>query len=229
MAKIKKVSLEDENKLLRDELTQLKSMMQMLLSKDNIINETNNTIEEKSETEIEDDEFIEIKPTRQVTVTSLVHGRLVLVNERKTPFRIDGFGQSRNIRFEDIESICNINRNAFKNGWVYIGNKKDRDVIKALYLEEDYKNLLDKNTIENFINLSQSEMAHIFQTASNIQLETIIETITKGLLDFDKKYFDKNKIAFINNLIKEKFKGRVTDLDNLSRDYEFSSHYGKEE
>lgn len=226
MAKIKKVNLEDENKILKDELSQLKSMMQMLLNKDKITIESNN-ISQNEDIE-DDDDFVEIKPTRQILITSLVHGKLVLVNEKKTPFRIDDFGQTRNIRFEDIESICNINRNAFKNGWAYIGNKKDKDVVKALYLDEDYKKLLDKNTIENFINLSQSEMTKIFKTASDIQLETIIETITKGLLNFDTKYTDLNKLKFIDELVNERFKGRVSDLYSLSREYEYSSHYSKE-
>jgi len=226
MARIKKTNIEDENKILKDELNQLKAMMSALLNRDKIESTIISNDEEEHKSEDEDD-YVEIKPTKNIHVTSLVYGICVLKNEKGITFKINDFGEARSIRFEDLESINNINKNIFKQGWIYI---KDADVRKALYLEDDYKKIIDKNTIENFINLKEDKMSHIFETASNIQIETVIENITKGILSDDRKYYDRNKLAVVDKLIEKRYKGKVSKLDELAKEYQISSEtYGKQE
>ncbi|RXZ78193.1 hypothetical protein EBB07_29500 [Paenibacillaceae bacterium] len=185
-------SVLQENESLKKEIETMKQMLNNFL-------ETQKKSETKAiETvveEIKEDELPIIPPNKLIHVTSLFKGGMTLKGANNNPKRFDTFGVTLPISFEDISYIVGNHRKLAEEGCFYIN---DRSVIKALYLEDSYEKILNKNRIEGIMLLTETQIKQIMEILPNGQKETIEQFIVDGIVNNDMTYMNKNKISIIS-------------------------------
>lgn len=183
------IDLKKENEKLKKEFEQLKEMFSQLIQSQNSQNESNR---EQDKTEA-----IEMLPTKLIHVTSLFHGGMTLRGSNNKPIRFERFGLTRPVTFEDLTYICSNHRTLAEEGSFFIHSK---EAIELLYLESNYKKIIDKSKIENLITLPHDEIEGIFSGLTDSLKETIEDIVINGIISNDTKYLDRGKIDFIGKL-----------------------------
>jgi hypothetical protein len=188
-------STQEENKQLKQELSDLKAMFQQLMS----------TVQSQNEAKIvvpvveEVDEYstIDIQPNQLIKVTSLFYGGMVLrgSNNKRIPF--EKFGVTLPVSYEDLNYICSNHRKLAEEGCFYI---HDKNAIKALYLEGNYTNIVNKQTIESIITLSDQQITDIITNLTPALRTTVEDIVIQGIVSNDRRYGDRNKIDLISHL-----------------------------
>jgi len=171
-------ALVEENNYLRTELEQLKAMI-------------SNMVKPAETTQSTD-----ISLNKVVRVMSLFTGGMTLkTSEHGRTFRFNEFGDVQPIIYGDLVQIMSYQHRFCKEGYFAI---LDKDVIIAQGLEEVYKKILDKKTIENILTFSDDKIRELFLgTTDNIR-ESIISIVTNKLNGNDS--VDKNKVHLLSEL-----------------------------
>jgi len=191
------VVVDTEKEKLKSELDELKQLVAQLL-KDKQESSANVSVATDPQ-EIEEDVAI-IPPNKMINVTSLFYGGMTLTGNNKR-IRFERFGVTQPVSFEDLTHICSNHRNLAEEGAFFIHNK---DAVKSLYLEDNYKKFINKQTIENFITLPEEQMRSMFKNTTKEIQETIVDLVIDGVKKYikgeDSKYSNRNKVEIISEL-----------------------------
>jgi hypothetical protein len=202
-----KSSAELENEKLKRELDELKAMMTQLIASQA------KPVETKRESEdifrsIEDE--LNISPHKLIRVVSMVVGGLSLKGASgKEPVHFRDFGTSKTVTFEDVRAFVDNHHELALGGGFII---QDKDVVKALYLEDEYKKLLSKEKVESLIDLPADEIVNILKSAPKTLQDTIVQYFVR-MIPKDNRYTDWNKIKMVSDFVGE-------DLMELARQIE---------
>lgn len=187
------VNLEKENEMLRKEVEELKSLVKELLQRD----KKEDKKEEVEKRKVDDESPFEISPHRLIKITSLFTGGMTLRGAKNQPIRFDKFGVQRPVTYEDLIHICNEYRNLAEEGYFYID---DKEAVKALYLEDHYKHIVDRDTIRNLIKLDEEKIKEIYNNLSQTLQESFLDIVIDGIERGDYEFNDRNKINLISQL-----------------------------
>lgn len=100
--------------------------------------------------------------SKKVKVINLMHNALNISTEPNGMGRVytfEKYGDSRLIKFDDLTDIVASYPNTMENGLAYIC---DTEVAKELGLEEEYKKLFDKETMDRIIWLREESDLELF-------------------------------------------------------------------
>lgn len=186
------INYTEENKKLKEEISQLKSMFEQLMQKQN---EPKNPLRVGSI--IVEDEIVEIPPNKLINITSLFYGGMTLKASNNKKIRFDKFGVTLPVTFEDLTYICSNHRNLAEEGSFFIHNQ---DAVKALYLESNYEKIVNKSTIENLISLSHDQIESVYTELTDSLKETVEDIIIQGIISNNSKFSDRGKIDLISKL-----------------------------
>ena len=198
--------LEKENKDLKKQVTdqskemkEMKEMMEAFMKK--VSEEKEEKKEESKKSEVLHDDYgdvPDISPSQRVKVVQMVYGGTTLKSGR-TKTRFNERGQTRQIRFEDLETMRfdDSYSKLFEELMLYIVNE---DVRKALSLEEYYDKckvnpstfkamaLGDKDAMIESLKAMPTDLQTSFATY-------FIDNANEGVVEF----LDKNKWSALNS------------------------------
>ena len=190
------VQVDPEKESMKNEIEQLKQLVQSLIE----ANKSNNNQEEQKDnykksiySDIEDE--IDISPTARIRLVSLTVGGLNL-RALHHIVRIPDFGNSITVSFEDLRYIVNNHPDLARDGAFIILNEK---AVKALYLENDYKNLLNRSDIEQIVNTSAIYLEELLKKVTKVQLQAIVHQFITEIAKGNPKYLDRNKLAVLSD------------------------------
>lgn len=146
------------------------------------------------------------KPQGQtVSVEDKYHRRILVVNisdwgvtlktsndGNATQFRLDRFGSTLPISYEDLNKCINTDMRLFTEGYVYI---KDREAIEDNYLESYYEKFLDDKKISNIMSFSDNELADMIGNTTPTIQRTICAQLARKMLQNES--VDMNKAHII--------------------------------
>jgi hypothetical protein len=151
--------------------------------------------------EVEYDDTPFIQPNKMIQVTSLFNGGMTLTGLNNKKIRFENFGVTLPVSFEDLTYISSHHRNLIEDGNIYINSK---DVIKALYLEEIFRKVVNKSTIENILELSDDDIRRVYKNATKDIQDTIVEITLEGvkrhITQGDMKFSNRNKIEILSEM-----------------------------
>lgn len=157
-------NLEKENSELKAQIAEMMAMIKDL--------QTNQQNQNTSNTVILQDEL-----RRRVTITSITTGGINLKTNdtgMAKPFRLERFGQTIPIVYEDLMDCINTDRWIFEDGLVYINDQK---AIEEQYLEDAYKKFLTADQIRNILDLDNKTIAQMVSNSTREIQETIVRLI----------------------------------------------------
>lgn len=176
-----------ENKELKERLAKMEAMLQSLM-----VQQNTNTKEDN------DDVISEIPMNKTVKVMSLFSGGLNLKtsnDSNATVFRFNFVGETYPIIYSDLVKIIANQRKFFKEGYCMI---LDKDVVKAHYLEDDYKRFVDGKVINNILEYETPKIKEIFSNVTKVIQQSIVDVVVNKINN--NEYVDKNKVAVISEL-----------------------------
>lgn len=189
------VANNNETDRLRQEVNQLKSMLDTLLA------------EKKQNESVVDDQYdnfdsIKILQEEYIKVMSLCPMELNLSTEgmgKGKRFKFDKFGDIKRILYSDLVDIMESNSHFLNYGFFYILDKR---VIRKHGLDDAYEKLLTKEKIEKVISFNEKDAVDLFNSANknqkDIMIDMIIEKI-KNSENVDLNIIDKiSRIAGVN-------------------------------
>ena len=160
------VKLNDDLKKENDELkAQIAEMMSMIKGLQNNQQNTANTV------------VLQDELRRRVTITSISTGGVNLKTNdtgMAKPFRLDRFGQTIPIVYEDLMDCINTDRWIFEEGFVYIN---DEQAIREQYLEDAYKKFLTPDKIRNILTFDADKIAEMVSNSTPEIQETIVRLL----------------------------------------------------
>jgi hypothetical protein len=156
---------------------------------------------------------LDIDPREYIRIVSLTDGGLNL-STNTTTIRFNDFGTTKSVTFEDLRSIVDNHPHAAKEGAFLIQSEK---AVKALYLTDDYENMLNKESVENLITLPISEIKKTLDSVGVILKETIVSRIIKGIISGAAKYQDRSKINEISNYIDKDLYKIVAEIEENNK------------
>jgi hypothetical protein len=187
-----------ENEKLRKELDDLKVLVAQLVAankdKDNSQSEVKST---KNDFYKDIEEELNISPHRMVKIVSMVIGGLNLRGSNNVIVHLPEFGSSRRIPFEELRAIYNNHPDLTRSGAFFI---VDPLAVKALYLEDDYENLLNQEMMENIIDLPTNEITRTLNNLPKLQRDTVLQRIVRGIASGEERYSDLNKIKVFSDI-----------------------------
>lgn len=177
------IDLAKRNAELEKELEEMKALVAKLMAE-----------KESAKTE---ENFPDIPMNKPIKVMSLYTGGLNLKksDDDKTPIRFNRFGEIQPILYMDLIKIISHQRKFFEEGYCVI---LDKDVIKAHYLEDVMKKILDKETIDKILDYDNDKIKELFLGTTKQLRETIVELIVDKIMR--NEYVDRNKVALISEL-----------------------------
>jgi len=181
MSRKLKADLEKENELLYAKLAKL----------EDAINALSNPTSSVS-TEM-------IPMTKIIKVVSLYDGILNLrtaYGQAATIFKFNFFGDEQPIFYSDLVKCISMQQRFFKDGFVMI---LDEEVVKAHYLVEHYKDLLNKDQINSFLNFNEFEINSIYPKLTTQQKITVLQNIANKI---NANTADRNKVDIVSNISK---------------------------
>lgn len=190
-------SLLEQNKQLQSEKEQVKE----------ISVKAENSLYETAE------DRLDIDPREYVKIISLTDGGLNLATNT-TVVRLNDFGVSKSVTFEDLRAIVDNHPTSARGGSFLIQSEK---AVKALYLDDEYENMLNKDQVESIITLPMSEIKNTLDSVGSILKETIISRIIKGIISGSQKYQDRSKIIEIGNHIGKDLYKIVTEIEENNK------------
>lgn len=186
----------NEVELLRNEMASLKEMMAAILSAQQSPSVPQPPVEPILQDEEIDD--VEVSPTKLVTIMSMKNGGLNLRGTRPIPIYLRDFGSTTRVTFDELRTICDNHYGLARNGGFLI---QDKQAVKALYLEDDYKKLekVNRKTVESFIDLPIDQLIPTLESLPAVIQETIIEKVVHSIFSGDNRYTDLNKLKVLND------------------------------
>lgn len=157
-------NLEKENSELKAQIAEMMAMIKDL--------QTNQQNQNTSNTVVLQDEL-----RRRVTITSITTGGINLKTNdtgMAKPFRLERFGQTIPIVYEDLMDCINTDRWIFEDGLVYINDQK---AIEEQYLEDAYKKFLTADQIRNILDLDDKTITQMVSNSTREIQETIVRLI----------------------------------------------------
>lgn len=188
-------TLQKENQELKSQLAEMKKMMESLMASQK---ETTTSAPTTPQFEQKSDEIPEIPMHKTVKVMSLFSGGLNLKTANDSTaqiFRFEYVGQIFPILYSDLVKSIALQRNLYQEGYCMI---LDTNVVKAHYLEEDYKKFIDGKTINNILEYEPSKIKDIFSNTTPVIQQSIVDLIIQKINNND--YVDKNKITAISEV-----------------------------
>ncbi|MBW3020717.1 hypothetical protein KY334_05450 [Candidatus Woesearchaeota archaeon] len=190
----RKSKVEIENEQLKSELSDLKKMMEKFLSQKSESSEVENKAEDNKSV-FEDN--IVMNPTQLINITSLFTGGMTLTGSHGKPIRLDRFGVTIPVTFEDLNHVCSNMRSFAEEGYFFIHSEK---AIQLLYLQEKYKKIISAKEIENVITLPIEEIEKTYNNVAKNIKQSIIDIAVQGIVNNDPLYSDRNKIDVLSKL-----------------------------
>ena len=121
------------------------------------------------------------KEERDVLFTSLYPGMLNLSTDRNGQgevYTFNEFGEEKNIPYAQARQIIKNNRHFITGGLVFIN---DDDIIKVDRLENDYKKILDKDSILKLFNSDKEKFSKVYNNMTTLQKEILHTIIVKRM------------------------------------------------
>ena len=146
---------------------------------------------QNSETPKEPTISVENKYHRRILVTNISDWGVTLKTSNEgnaTQFRLDRFGATLPISYEDLNKCINTDMRLFTDGYVYIN---DREAIEDNYLESYYEKFLDAKKIGDILKFSDAELADMVSNATPVIQQTICAQIARKMLQNES--VDMNK------------------------------------
>ena len=159
--KDKEINLEKENAELKSQISAMMDMIKDLQAKQN----AGNTV------------TIQDELRRRVTITSITTGGVNLKTNdtgMAKPFRLERFGQTIPIVYEDLMDCINTTRWIFEQGLVYINDEK---AIQEQYLEEAYKKFLTPDKIKDIMTFDDADIKNMVSNSIREIQETIVQLV----------------------------------------------------
>lgn len=159
--KDKETNLEKENAELKSQISTMMDMIKDLQAKQNV----GNTV------------TIQDELRRRVTITSITTGGVNLKTNDSgmaKPFRLERFGQTIPIVYEDLMDCINTDRWIFEDGLVYINDQK---AIEEQYLEEAYKKFLTPDKIRDIMTFDDADIKNMVSNSTREIQETIVQLV----------------------------------------------------
>lgn len=159
--KDKEINLEKENAELKSQISAMMDMIKDLQAKQN----AGNTV------------TIQDELRRRVTITSITTGGVNLKTNdtgMAKPFRLERFGQTIPIVYEDLMDCINTTRWIFEQGLVYINDEK---AIQEQYLEEAYKKFLTPDKIKDIMTFDDADIKNMVSNSTREIQETIVQLV----------------------------------------------------
>jgi len=183
------IDLIKENEKLKNEIAELKAMIQSLMAK--------NEKASKADDNNVNSEFFGIPLHKPIKVMSLFTGGLNLKQSDNdpSPYRFNSFGEVLPIIYNDLIKIISNQRKFFEEGYCVI---LDEDVIKAHGLDRFMDKILDKTTIEKILEYDDDKIKELFSKTTKQIRETIVDLIVDKIIK--REYVDRNKIAIVSEL-----------------------------
>ena len=151
-------NLSQENELLKKQMEAMQAQMELLAKQVAMNINTTNTINQKSERNIE---FINMVP-----------GTLVLRGTQI--WKIEGQFNSRSFLEREARIIVNNMQNTIRSGYVYIA---DYDFIQENELTEVYDTMLSDQQLKDLLNKKFNEVVEIYKTVPKAQQDIIVRMI----------------------------------------------------
>lgn len=130
--------------------------------------------------------------TRTVKVTSLIANDYILSTEpngRGAVFRFSGYGDSKNIKFVEMQSVLQIYGKQFEEGFAILENKKDYEDLGIGYI---YDQVLSKDEFDKMLDLKEDSDIDKILELSDDMLENVLRIIANNVINH--KEYDYNKI-----------------------------------
>lgn len=198
-------SEDKEKEDLKNQVSELSKMVEQLLKAQK------ETKEDKAESKKEssNEEDVDINPNQRIKIISLSNGGLNLKGRGSEAIYLPEFGAPQSVSFEDLQAIYYNHGKLAREGAFFITDEK---AVKALYLEQDYKNILNKEKLDGIFELSQNKMLDTVADLTSTQRKTFTARVVEGIQKGDPKYNDFNKIKAL-----DKYIGNETDLYQLAQ------------
>lgn len=190
--------LKAENSSLKNELDELKALVQSLISQKGEIQKTEITKPSLDIDLDEDFEDEEIKPSKYIKVMSLLDHTLVLSTQgfgKGKIFKFNKFGEIKTIVYADLAEIIHHQQSFVERGDFYIF---DKAVVRRHGLSEYYKKILTKEIIENILSYATSDVVSIFKNATLSNQDTIVSILMRKIRANEE--IDLNKVDAISRV-----------------------------
>lgn len=176
--KDKEINLEKENAELKSQISAMMDMIKDLQTRQN----TGNTV------------TIQDELRRRVTITSITTGGVNLKTNDSgmaKPFRLERFGQTIPIVYEDLMDCINTDRWIFEDGLVYINDQK---AIEEQYLEEAYKKFLTPDKIRDIMTFDDADIKNMVSNSTREIQETIVQLVCDKINKGESVNLNKVKV-----------------------------------
>ena len=151
-------TLEQENELLKKQMEAMQAQMDLLVKQMTMNANTNNTINQK--------------PERNIEFINMVPGTLVLKGNQI--WKIEGQFNSRSFLEREARIVVNNMQNTIRSGYVYIA---DYDFIQENELTEVYDTMLSDQQLKDLLNKNFKEVVEIYKTVPKAQQDIIVSMI----------------------------------------------------
>lgn len=203
---IKEIDYKTEYEKLQSQFNEMKEQFAQLMK---VQSENSNKVSE----DIQDEEAPIIPSNKITNITNIFDGKMYL-NANNKIIGFESFGMTLPVTFEDLQYICANHRTFAEKGYFFIHNK---DMIHALYLDEAYKKIINKSTIEHILKLTDKQITETISNTTDTIKDTIINLIVKGVKDNKPEYADKRKIDLISELTGQDIFKLAQDLRELEK------------
>lgn len=180
---VSNANLEKENAELKSQIAEMMAMIKDLQTNQQTQNTAQNTV------------VLQDELRRRVTITSITTGGVNLkTNDTGSakPFRLERFGQTIPIVYEDLMDCINTDRWIFEEGLIYINDKK---AIEEQYLEDAYTKFLTADQMKNILDLDENTITQIVSNSTREIQETIVRLIAEKINKGETINLNKVKVV----------------------------------
>lgn len=180
---VSNANLEKENAELKSQIAEMMAMIKDLQTNQQTQNTAQNTV------------VLQDELRRRVTITSITTGGVNLkTNDTGSakPFRLERFGQTIPIVYEDLMDCINTDRWIFEEGLIYINDKK---AIEEQYLEDAYTKFLTADQMKNILDLDENTIIQMVSNSTREIQETIVRLIAEKINKGETINLNKVKVV----------------------------------
>lgn len=180
---VSNTNLEKENAELKSQIAEMMAMIKDLQTNQQTQNTAQNTV------------VLQDELRRRVTITSITTGGVNLkTNDTGSakPFRLERFGQTIPIVYEDLMDCINTDRWIFEEGYIYINDKK---AIEEQYLEDAYTKFLTADQMKNILDLDENTITQMVSNSTREIQETIVRLIAEKINKGETINLNKVKVV----------------------------------
>lgn len=180
---VSNANLEKENAELKSQIAEMMAMIKDLQTNQQTQNTAQNTV------------VLQDELRRRVTITSITTGGVNLkTNDTGSakPFRLERFGQTIPIVYEDLMDCINTDRWIFEEGLIYINDKK---AIEEQYLEDAYTKFLTADQMKNILDLDENTITQMVSNSTREIQETIVRLIAEKINKGETINLNKVKVV----------------------------------